>query len=61
MIEVQLSGLQKLKPQTVLDLDIKKVDMKSKKVLSKENLKWMTDCSLVIWSNSKLLEYMTIS
>lgn len=49
-----------MKPSTVLEED-KAKKSKVKKTLSKETLKWMTDCSIVIWSNSKLLEYMTMS
>jgi hypothetical protein len=59
MIEVQLSGLQNSKPSSVLDAENKQKS--KKKSLSKESIKQMTDCAVIIWSNSKLLEYMTIS
>ncbi len=59
MIEVQLAGVLKTKSRTCPQ---NKQDSKSgKQSISKENLKWISDCATVIWSNSKMLEFMTIS
>lgn len=59
MVEVQLAGLLKIKSQTNLHNKQDKKD--GKQSLSKDNLKWMNNCATVIWSNSKMLEFMTMS
>lgn len=59
MIEVQLAAVLKTKSRTSMQ---QKPDSKGgKQSISKENLKWISDCATVIWSNSKMLEFMTIS
>ena len=59
MVEVQLASLLKIKSQT--NLQNKQDNKSGKQSLSKENLKWMNNCATVIWSNSKMLEFMTMS
>lgn len=59
MMELQLSSLISAAPLTILQKQ-QQVDLKPKKI-NKQTLKELRENQVVIWSNSKLLEMLTIS
>lgn len=60
MIEVQLCEISDRPSQTMFG-PLPSSNNKKKPNLSAQKIKWMIDCMHVIWSNSKMLEYMTMS
>ena len=59
MMEVRLSNILQCQPQTVVEQN-QPTEQNGRKI-NKETIKWLRDSQVIVWSNSKLLELLTIS